>query len=98
MLGIFLLFLGIFTWHNYINNKAADIENLSNSFNGIVQKVEYNVKGMPSVMVHDKQYHLIGGYNFEYKISKGDSLIKRKNSTVYKLIKKGTDSVFLFEN
>lgn len=98
MLGLFLVFCGIFTWHNYKNNKAVHIENLSIAFKGVVQKVEYNVKGTPYVIVNGKQYYLIDGYNFEYKISKGDSLIKRKNSTVYKLIKKGTDSVCLFEN
>ncbi len=72
--------------------------NISYSVTGVVDSVEYSIKGYPTVIINRKTYDLSDGYNFDYKIQKGDSLIKKNGSNIYKLIKRGSGKVFEFTN
>lgn len=85
--SFFIIFLFIF----YI--RADRIEN-SYQFKGIVQKITYGDKGTPKVIINDNAYFLsFPDWSFNNKIEQGDSLIKRKNSRIYKLIKHKTKEV-----
>ena len=59
------------------------------SFNGVVQQVSYDEKGIPTVTIKGVEYQL--GYNDwgrnKDTIEVGDSMIKRKGDTHIKLIK-----------
>jgi len=55
-------------------------------------------KGVPNVIVSGKEYYLSAGYNFDHKIEKGDSLIKYKDSNLYKLVKHTSGETFAFKN
>ncbi len=73
-------------------------ENLTYNFTGVVENVDYDVKGIPEVTVHNEKYYLASGYNFEYKIERGDSIIKLKGSSVYKIIKHKSGAIVEFDN
>jgi hypothetical protein len=81
-----------------IGDKKAKEENLARSFIGVIEYIEYDEKGIPTVIVNGQKYYLSTSYNFEHKLEKNDSLIKYKNSTIYKLVKNGTNQVILFGN
>jgi hypothetical protein len=89
-----MLFLGVLVFS--IKNNLKN--NLSYDFAGIVEAVVYNVKGTPTVTINKKKYCLSAGYNFDLQIEKGDTLKKRRMSTIYVLIKRKTHSVMTFNN
>lgn len=89
-----LIYAGSFFYFS----KKARVKNLANHFNDTVQLVIYDLKGIPEVYVKGQRFYLTDGYNFNYKIEKGDSFIKQKGQTTYKLIKKRNRAVFLFNN
>jgi len=64
---------------------------LNYQFNGVVDSVIYDkndIKGFADVIINRKTYHLNNaGWSFDYKIKKGDSLIKERKSMIIKLIK-----------
>ena len=80
---VMLVVAGIY--FNYINKKTA----LDYQFNGKVDSVDYNLKNQASVFIKGVQYDLFyQKWDFNHnRIQKGDSIIKRKNSIVIKLIK-----------
>ena len=80
---VMLVVAGIY--FNYINKKTA----LDYQFNGKVDSVDYNLKNQASVFIKGIQYDLFyQKWDFNHnRIQKGDSIIKRKNSIVIKLIK-----------
>lgn len=80
-------FVSFIAW-NIIMAREDNKENLSYAFNGVVEKVSYDKKGIPSVIVLQKRYYLSGGWNFEHLIEKGDSLRKKEGEKVVKLLKK----------
>ena len=65
-------------------------------FDGIVQKITYNEKGRPLVVIKEKEY-LIGlpDIDFNDKIQLGDSIIKERDSKIYKLIKHETGEIII---
>jgi hypothetical protein len=72
----------------------ADKIEKSYQFNGTIEKVTYGDKKIPTVVIKGKTYFI--SYPNEYfnnKIEAGDSLIKEKNSRIYKLIKYKTGEV-----
>lgn len=66
-------------------------------FNGIVESVNYDVKGIPSINVENKVYYLSGYWGFDYKIEIGDSIFKMKDEMVIKLVKKRTGRKIIFD-
>ena len=65
-------------------------------FSGIIEKISIDSKGYPNILVNGKSYNLGGtGLFFCKKVEKGDSIIKEKDSFLYKLIKKNTNEIIL---
>ena len=64
-----VLFLGFL----FFSAKNTFKKNLSYNFNGVVEAVSYDVKGIPKVIISGEEYYLSAGYNFNYQIEKGDS-------------------------
>ncbi|WP_316836977.1 hypothetical protein [Pedobacter nutrimenti] len=94
ILGIgFAFFIG---W-NFFMLKKNNKENLSYKFNGIVESVNYDVKGIPSVVIQGDEYYLSGGWNFEHLIEKRDSLQKKEGEMVVKLIKRDR-KIYIFKD
>lgn len=86
-----------FSWVFFsAKNKVA--RNLAIHFNGVVQDVTYDVKGIPSVTLNGKIYYLSAWYYFNHEIEKGDRLEKDAGSNVYRLTKRGTKKIRLFNN
>src|SRR5258708_4070460 len=63
---------------------------LNDSFNGLVQNVNYNEKGIPTVTIKGIEYYLAGENwgHYQDKIETGDSMIKKKGELYIKLIKR----------
>jgi hypothetical protein len=76
--------------------RKGHAKNVANNFKDTVQFVQYDYKGTPEVVIGGKRYYLTDGYTFDYKIEKGDSLIKQKGLTTYKLVKKRGGAILLF--
>ena len=76
------IFLIIFLLIHIRNQK----KNLGCDFRGIVQNVIYNSDSV-KVTIKGHDYVLDDGYNFRHLIQKGDFLIKRRGSTIYRLVK-----------
>jgi hypothetical protein len=88
-----VLFLGSMLFLNNRNNKR----NFSYYFNGEVQSVRYDLKGFPYVTIASKIYYLsYNNWDFNYRISKGDTLKKEKNTFTISLIKHGTGEILVF--
>jgi len=65
-------------------------------FKGVVQEIFIDKKGLPWVTVNGETYLLAHtGKVFNNEIAMGDSLVKIKNSTTYKLIKNTEHRVLL---
>lgn len=65
-LFIFLLLSALFILYaifGTIRNRKTD---LSWNFTGIVDKIDYDEKGVPNVIVNGKEYYLSAGYNFDH--------------------------------
>lgn len=88
----FVLFIAILTYlyiRGYNRLKKFEI-------NGIVDKVSYDEKGSPDVHVNGMDFYLGGPWNFKHLIEAGDSLTKKKDDMVIRLVKKGTGEVIMF--
>lgn len=94
----FIVSVTAFITYAIITTKQREKENLSFHFNGVVDSVRYDIKGIPFVVANDEEYYLSDGYDFNRKIQKGDSLIKEKNATTYILIKKNNLERLEFDN
>lgn len=71
--------------------------NLKLEFNGLVEDVQYDIKGIPSVTVSENTYYLSwNDWYFNHRIQKGDSLIKKRNSLLIMLIKQKSGEVIVF--
>ena len=75
----------------------ANKENFDLEINGTIQYVDYDMKGFPKMTVHGKIFYIGSGYHVEHQIEAGDSLVKKKGSTIYKLIKHGSGVVIEFK-
>jgi hypothetical protein len=67
--------------------QEGDRRNLNTEFKGRVTKIEYDIKQSPTITVNNSSYYIGSGYDTDHKIEVGDSIIKMKGSTIYKLIK-----------
>ncbi|OCX51028.1 hypothetical protein BEL04_20135 [Mucilaginibacter sp. PPCGB 2223] len=92
-----LLFAFVLIYWNH-QSLAAKEQSLNINFVGTVNNVSYDVKGIPNITIGDKEFYLGSGYHFDYQIQKGDSLIKKKGSNIYKLIKSKSGKTLEFSN
>jgi hypothetical protein len=83
-LKMFLILLGTLCAlvFGFLTKNSFD-ENLSYDFKGVVDSVSYDVKGIPTVIIHKSEYYLSAGYNFDYQIEKGDTLKKEGGLNTY---------------
>jgi len=67
-------------------------------FKGIIDSVAYSINGSPDVFINGKKYALTYNiWNLTRKMAKGDSLIKRKNQMILKLVKKQSGETIYFK-
>jgi len=69
---------------------------LIKSFSGTVERVDYDIKEFPTITIGDSSYYIGAGYNTNHQIEVGDSVIKKRGSDIYKLIKRGSHMVIEF--
>ncbi|WP_147322009.1 hypothetical protein [Mucilaginibacter conchicola] len=82
-----------------IRHKVSIHQELNLGFKGVVQKVTYSEnKGTPTITVNNINYSLHNSIDFRHMIDVGDTISKEKGVVLYKLIKKGTDKVLLFND
>lgn len=87
--GVFFAFVLLFHISGCIKEKGY-------KFSGIVQDIKFDVEGFPAVKINGKIYPIgIPNRRFYQNIQIGDSLIKQKNSTLYKLVKHRTGKVII---
>jgi hypothetical protein len=72
-------------------------ESLDVEFAGPVERVDYDIKQFPTIMIANKSYYIGSGYNTDHQIEVGDSVIKKKGAYVYKLIKHGSNKTIEFD-
>lgn len=97
VISFFLLTI-MFIFGLYYFYRKAHNRNLENHFYGVVDSVNYDVKGIPTVIVNENKYYLSAGYNFNHQIERGDKLKKDSGSTAYILTKHKTNEIFNFNN
>ncbi|BAU52169.1 hypothetical protein [Mucilaginibacter gotjawali] len=63
---------------------------LAYQFDGRVERVSYDIKGKATIIINGSSYDLSdNNWDFDHnRITKGDSLIKKKNSMIIELIKR----------
>jgi len=68
----------------------SNVKNFAYLFNGKVDIVSYDIKGEATVFINDTDYYLsYPNWDFDHnRIEVGDSIIKKRNSWVIKLIHK----------
>jgi hypothetical protein len=88
----FLCMLALNIWSNTVRIKEKN-----DQINGVIEKIDYSVKGIPTVLVNGKSYTLGTGWRFNEKMNVGDSLVKEKGLMTYKLIKSRTEEVISSE-
>lgn len=65
-------------------------------FSGVVQNISYGDKGTPKVVIDGETYYLTyTKEDFNNKIKPGDSLIKCRNSRIYRLVKHDSKEVIV---
>ena len=81
-----LCYLAFTVWE-----KISDLEEQDYEFSGILQRIDFDEKGVPKVVINGKKYYSLSTTrSFNNQMAVGDSLIKRKGSTTYILIKRKT--------
>jgi hypothetical protein len=65
----------------------------SYNFSGRIDNITYNEKKTPTVIVKGNSYSLSTNWRFNERMNLGDSLVKERNSIIYKLIKYKTREV-----
>jgi hypothetical protein len=91
---LILAFISLSIWIIYTNQKNHE-ENLNIEFNGVVDSVSYDIKGIPTLTINRVDYRL-NVPRFDFQIEKGDTFIKFKGNTHYKLIKRQTGKIIRF--
>jgi len=80
----------------FIGDREINRKNLNIDFAGKVERIEYDIKEFPTIKVGDSSYYIGAGYNTDHQIEAGDSIIKRKGSNIYKLIKHRSHKIIEF--
>ncbi|OCX54697.1 hypothetical protein BEL04_10760 [Mucilaginibacter sp. PPCGB 2223] len=80
----------------FIGDREIDRKNLNINFAGKVESIWYDIKQFPTITVNDSTYYIGSGYDTDHQIDIGDSVIKRKGSDIYILIKHKTHKIIKF--
>lgn len=76
--------------------KIASKNNLDLEFAGKVTYIYYDVKQFPTITIDSNDYYIGAGYHTDHQIEVGDSVIKRRSSGIYKLIKRKSGRIVEF--
>jgi hypothetical protein len=91
------VFIGFIIYMIHSDIRATRLVS-SYHFNGVVDKVEYDGKSIPTVTVNGKDYYLGStNWNFNHLISRGDSIEKDSGILMVKLIKQKSGRVLVFD-
>jgi hypothetical protein len=71
-------------------------KNLNLDFSGRVERIDYDIKQLPTIALKGGYYYIGAGYYTDHRIQVGDSMIKRRGTNVYTLIKQGSHKVIKF--
>lgn len=77
----------------YLLNKLSEMKEKRTHFIGRIDKLEFNDKKTPTVIINGNKYGLGTGWRFNEKITVGDSLIKDSDGLNYRLIKLKTKEI-----
>ena len=89
LIGVFIAVMIIALILGIRLTQKGRIENLNYQFDGVVDSVSYDIKGYATITVKGSHYYL-GGTSWDFnhnRIQKGDSILKKRNSMIVKLIK-----------
>lgn len=90
----FALFLGGSLILFYNGKKTL----LKSSFGGKIEKITYDEKNIADVTINNVEYNLTPlRKEFKQEVMVGDSLVKIKNQSYYKVIKQGTGREIKFD-
>jgi hypothetical protein len=88
-----LLFFAVLFYYNVkSNNRLSNYE-----FSGCVEAIKYDVKGYPYYTIAKKEYYLPFVWNFHHQINIGDSMTKRRNEFIIRVVYKKTGKVQIFK-
>jgi hypothetical protein len=90
---IFFILIG---WYGYHQDMKVYNRIFRSEFAGTVENVVYDIKGFPIVTINGKDFYIGSRYRVDHQIQVGDSLIKKKGTTGYRLIKSGSGKVVEF--
>jgi|GEM_PF-3863806 len=86
--GLIILGLALTAIISIHGKNDSEKKSLKWSFKGAVEKVYYSDKGIPEVTVNGNQYYLFYAVmDINYRIQKGDTLIKQKGDFRIKVIR-----------
>ena len=92
-----LVFIAFITYMIDSSRRARNIV-LNYHFNGVVDKVHYDGKSIPTVTINGKDFYLGStSWNFNHLISPGDSIEKDSGILMVKLIKYKSRRVLVFD-
>lgn len=95
---IFTLIIIILTGIVIGNMESEPEKVLKWNFKGVVEHVRYDDKRFPWVIVNGKEYNLYyTTWNFNVKINKGDTIIKKEGDKRIKIIKKYSRDTLVFK-
>jgi len=77
--------------------REHDKENLNIEFAGSIERVEYDLEQYPTITIGNMNYYIGAGYHTDHQIEVGDSIIKKRGSDVYKLMKRRSNKAIEFK-
>ena len=85
IVGVLAISFAVFTFYSRF---TAHRKALSYQFNGRVDTIIYDKSGKPTVTIHGSKYDLaVTSWDFTNQIAIGDSMIKKADSLMIKIIK-----------
>lgn len=90
---VLCFFFGYFLIALFLGKKREK----ASAFSGVIQSIEYNAKGIPTVEIDGKKIHLLASFNWNHQIETGDFIEKKAGESVYKIIKHRNNSVIIFK-
>jgi len=96
IIGVIVVFSSVFTYW-IISDQRATQRVLNKNFAGSVKNIYYDLKQFPTVTIGDSDYYIGAGYHTNHQIEVGDSIIKKRGSAIYTLIKHKTHKTIEFK-
>lgn len=88
IIAVLLVFITIILGRLKVNNNKIEIKGYD--IHGVIQKVEYEQKGIPTIIVNNKSYYIDAGWALNNKLQVGDSIFKNEGQNkfiIYKIDK-----------